>query len=96
MAYENYQERRKTWLDYFTLVSLGNPYDSNGEYHPEHYLNQYLPEDEPNMKLMYDRLIVSQSMREKFLLELLIEEFDPMGIGLDKIEDLTLEDITIK
>lgn len=92
--YENYAQRREKWIEYFNLVSLGNPFDNRGNYHPEHYIAQYLLEDQPDMELMWTKLVNSKSLREKFLLELLIEEFDPSGAGLD-IGDIALKDIKI-
>jgi len=86
--YEDYTDRRNTWFDYISIVSLENPFNQKGEHHPEHYLNQYLPLDKPNVELMIEKLSTTTNPREKRFLTLLIREFDTSGVDL---EDIVIE-----
>ena len=76
MFYENYKDRRRTWLDYFSALQFSDPFDMQGNYNPEHFIPMYLKESGPDIELMRLRLVDARNLREKTLLTLLLKEFD--------------------
>ena len=79
MFYENYQDRKNVWLDYFALQVLDSPYyhghPDRYKHCPERFIPKYLEGDKPNIKLMKDHLATTDNPREIKLLTLLIREF---------------------
>lgn len=76
MVYENYEERRGIWINYFSTNYFQNPYEENHRENPESWVMEILTEERADIDLAREKLINAETLKEKNLLKLIIEEFE--------------------